>query len=185
QEHFYDPVSHCGFIEVTLRNLRRTLQDNQRRYRKRRRSSDPSHVTITLEVVAEGEEESIKEWITITKRMRPTSWNLASIKMGMEKTFSNRRFWISSKSPTVTEIFQQYPRFVDLPYLLDAEFGKMFPGKENLLLKENLPTNSGSTRKSSQCLTHLIALLQSPPDVNPLSTTYCIMEGQRMDQMQC
>ncbi|XP_063076031.1 uncharacterized protein LOC134466064 [Engraulis encrasicolus] len=39
-EHFYDPVSHCGFIEMKLRNLRRSLQDDQRRYRKRRRSSD-------------------------------------------------------------------------------------------------------------------------------------------------
>nr|XP_040035181.1 uncharacterized protein LOC120820964 isoform X3 [Gasterosteus aculeatus aculeatus]XP_040035182.1 uncharacterized protein LOC120820964 isoform X3 [Gasterosteus aculeatus aculeatus]XP_040035183.1 uncharacterized protein LOC120820964 isoform X3 [Gasterosteus aculeatus aculeatus]XP_040045389.1 uncharacterized protein LOC120826870 isoform X3 [Gasterosteus aculeatus aculeatus]XP_040045390.1 uncharacterized protein LOC120826870 isoform X3 [Gasterosteus aculeatus aculeatus]XP_040045391.1 uncharacte len=135
-EHFYDPVSHCGFIEMKLRNLRRTLHDDQRLYRKRGRSSNPSGVSITLEVIADGEEESIKEWITSTKRMRPSPENIASIKMGMEKTYTNRRLWITSKSPTVAEVFQQYPRFVDMPYLLDAEFGKMFPGKEDLFLRK-------------------------------------------------
>ncbi|XP_037327567.2 uncharacterized protein LOC134127350 [Pungitius pungitius] len=88
-EHFYDPVSHCGFIELKLRNLRRTLHDDQRRYRKRGRSSNTSGVSITLQVIADGEEESIKEWITSTKRMRPSPENIASIKMGMEKAFTN------------------------------------------------------------------------------------------------
>ena len=111
-------MAHCGFIELKLRNLRRTLYDDQRHYRKRGRSSNPSGVSITLVVIAEGEKESIKEWITVTKRMRPSPENLVSIKMGMEKTFTNRMPWITSKSPTVAEFFQQYPRFVDLPYLV-------------------------------------------------------------------
>ncbi|RXN32900.1 hypothetical protein ROHU_015979 [Labeo rohita] len=39
-------------------------------------------------------------------------------------------------SPTVQEIFEQYPRFVDMPYLLDTEFGKMFPGKADIFLRK-------------------------------------------------
>lgn len=120
QEHFYDPVSHCGFIEIRLRNLRRSLHDDRRRYRKQGRSSELSRVAITLGVIEEGEDESIGGWITATKRMRPSPENLASIKMGMKKTFSNRRLWIQSQSPTVAEIFQQYPRFVDMPYLVSC-----------------------------------------------------------------
>ncbi|XP_029908663.1 uncharacterized protein LOC115360137 isoform X2 [Myripristis murdjan] len=54
----------------------------------------------------------------------------------MEKTFTHRRFWISTKRPTAEEIFQQYPRFIDLPYLFDVEFGRMFPGKEDLFLRK-------------------------------------------------
>nr|XP_040035180.1 uncharacterized protein LOC120820964 isoform X2 [Gasterosteus aculeatus aculeatus]XP_040045388.1 uncharacterized protein LOC120826870 isoform X2 [Gasterosteus aculeatus aculeatus] len=127
-EHFYDPVSHCGFIEMKLRNLRRTLHDDQRLYRKRGRSSNPSGVSITLEVIADGEEESIKEWITSTKRMRPSPENIASIKMGMEKTYTNRRLWITSKSPTVAEVFQQYPRFVDMPYLTGTSIPSLLEG---------------------------------------------------------
>ncbi|KAM4527227.1 uncharacterized protein PAE49_024153 [Odontesthes bonariensis] len=135
-EHLYDPVSHCGFIEMKLRNLRRSLHDDQRRYRKRRRSSEGSAGAVLLQVIAEGEDESTQDWITATKRMRPSPENLTSIKMGMEKTFNNRRLWITTQSPTVVEIFQQYPRFVDLPYLFDSEFARMFPGKENQFLRK-------------------------------------------------
>ncbi|XP_059365629.1 uncharacterized protein LOC132104288 [Carassius carassius] len=137
QEHFYDPVSHSGFIEMRLRNLRRKLHDDQRRYqRKRSRFSDSSGVSITLEVPAEEEEESSREWTTVIKRMKPSPENLNTIKLGMEKTYSNRRLWVANKSPTVKEIFEQYPRFVDMPYLLDTEFGKMFPGKADLFLRK-------------------------------------------------
>ncbi|XP_041855672.1 uncharacterized protein LOC121649140 isoform X3 [Melanotaenia boesemani] len=135
-EHLYDPVSHCGFIELKLRNLRRNLYQDQRRYRKRGRACEASGVAITLQVISEGDEESAKDWITAIKRMRPSPENLTSIKMGMEKTFNNRRLWISSQSPTVAEILQQYPRFVDMPYLFDAEFARMFPGKEDLFLRK-------------------------------------------------
>ncbi|ROL55346.1 hypothetical protein DPX16_0251 [Anabarilius grahami] len=136
-EHFYDPVSHSGFIEMRLRNLRRKLHDDQRRYQsKRSRISDSSGVSITLELTAEGEEESTREWTTVIKRMKPSPENLNTIKVGMEKTYSNRRLWVANKSPTLKEIFEEYPRFVDMPYLLDTEFGKMFPGKADLFLRK-------------------------------------------------
>ncbi|XP_076581846.1 uncharacterized protein LOC143317672 [Chaetodon auriga] len=41
-EHFYDPISHCGFLETKLRNLRRNLEQGQRRYKKRKATSDCS-----------------------------------------------------------------------------------------------------------------------------------------------
>ncbi|XP_016110551.1 uncharacterized protein [Sinocyclocheilus grahami] len=82
-EHFYDPVSHSGFIEMRLRNLRRRLHYDQRRYqRKRSRISDSSGVSITLEMTAEGEEESSREWTTVIKRMKPSPENLNTIKLG-------------------------------------------------------------------------------------------------------
>ncbi|KAF1381066.1 hypothetical protein PFLUV_G00170600 [Perca fluviatilis] len=39
-EHYYDPVSHCGFLETKPRNLRRNLEQGQRRYRKRKVTND-------------------------------------------------------------------------------------------------------------------------------------------------
>ncbi|XP_065099519.1 uncharacterized protein [Paramisgurnus dabryanus] len=176
-EHFYDPVSHSGFIEMKLRNLRRNLHDDQRLYqRKRIRISDSSVVSITLEV----EDESTQEWTTVIKRMKPSPENLHTIKMGMEKTYSNRRSWISNKSPTVKEIFEEYPRFIDMPYLLDTEFGKMFPGKADLFLRKwegnivpklqkmatekdplVMPTDNGSEESCYRALQLLTTLL--PP----------------------
>ncbi|RXN04640.1 GTPase IMAP family member 7-like isoform X1 [Labeo rohita] len=99
-EHFYDPVSHSGFIEMRLRNLRRKLHDDQRRYqRKRIRISASSGVSITLDITAEGEEDSTQEWTTVIKRMKPSPENLNTIKLGMEKTYSIRRLWIANTSP--------------------------------------------------------------------------------------
>ncbi|XP_057213728.1 uncharacterized protein LOC130568741 isoform X2 [Triplophysa rosa] len=133
-EHFYDPVSHSGFIEIKLRNLRRNLHDDQRRYhRKRCRMSDTTKESISLEMSAE-EEESTQVWTTVIKWMKPSPENLTTIKVGMEKTYTSRRLWIANKSLTVNEIFEQYPRFADMPYLLDTEFEKMFPGKGELFL---------------------------------------------------
>lgn len=66
---------------------------------------------------AEGE-EVISEWKTMIKKMRPCQENISTIKEGMEKTYANRRLWITASSPTVEEIFAEYPRFVDMPYLV-------------------------------------------------------------------
>ncbi|CAL8325858.1 unnamed protein product [Gadus morhua 'NCC'] len=62
-------------------------------------------------------EELIGEWKSIIKRMRACQENISTIKEGMEKTYNNRRLWITASSPTVEEIFAEYPRFVDMPYL--------------------------------------------------------------------
>lgn len=50
--------------------------------------------------------------------MKPTPENRSSIRMGMDKTYTHRRFWISSQSPTLAEIVENYPRFIDMPYLV-------------------------------------------------------------------
>ncbi|XP_063041098.1 uncharacterized protein LOC134435998 [Engraulis encrasicolus] len=135
-EHFYDPVSHSGFLEDKLRNIRRSLRDDQRRYRRRGGSSE---VLVRLEEVVESD-ESVKEWITVIKRMKPTPENRSSIKMGMDKTYTHRRYWISSQSPTLAEIVEHYPRFIDMPYLIDSEFARMFPDKADAFLRKWEPT---------------------------------------------
>ncbi|MEQ2189122.1 hypothetical protein GOODEAATRI_021984 [Goodea atripinnis] len=68
--------------------------------------------------------------------MKPSSENLTTIKQAMTQTFTQRRTRITTQSPTLTEIFQQYPRFIDMPCLFDADFGKLFEGKaDNFLCK--------------------------------------------------
>lgn len=114
-------MSHSGFLEDKLRNIRRSLRDDQRRYRRRGGlGGGPSEVLVRMEEVVESE-ESVKEWITVIKRMKPTPENRSSIKMGMDKTYIHRRYWISSESPTLAEIVGNYPRFVDMPYLVSLK----------------------------------------------------------------
>lgn len=90
QEHFYDPSSHCGFLEMRLRNIRRKLEAGQRRYTKRKKSC----VSAT-EQEDKDDNCDVSEWVTLMKRLRPSSENITSIKSAMEKTFTRRRSWIS------------------------------------------------------------------------------------------
>lgn len=129
QEHFYDPLSHTGFLEMRLRNVRRNLEEGQRRYHKRKfgcnsASAQPS--TVQPSTVQPLRDEDLSEWMSIIKRMKPSSENMTPIKTAMEKTFSHRRNWISTKSPTVADIVQQYPRFIDIPSLVSLFFIDMY-----------------------------------------------------------
>ncbi|MEQ2314852.1 hypothetical protein AMECASPLE_016221, partial [Ameca splendens] len=47
-----------------------------------------------------------------------------------------RRTWITTQSLTLTKIFQQYPWFIDMPCLFDADFGKLFEGKADNCLRK-------------------------------------------------
>ncbi|KAK0151916.1 hypothetical protein N1851_006720 [Merluccius polli] len=76
-----------------------------------------------------------RELINLMKRLRPSAENLASIKSGMQRTFTHRRSWISSLSPTMGEVFQEYPRFLDIPALFDSEFNTLCEGKGDLFMR--------------------------------------------------
>ncbi|KAL3981349.1 2,4-dienoyl-CoA reductase [(3E)-enoyl-CoA-producing], mitochondrial [Sarotherodon galilaeus] len=100
-EHYYDPVSHCGFLEAKV------LTDDCGEDKKLRREDRNT--------------SSTDEWVTLIKRLRPSAaiyhFNIPAIMSGMEETYTSRRAWISKDSPTATEIFSEYPRFLDMPSL--------------------------------------------------------------------
>ncbi len=114
QEHFYDPASHSGFLEMRLRNIRRKLEEGQRRYSRHKRGRDVGPNSVQ----DEGDGSEVREFINLMKRLRPSADNMPSIKSAMQKTFTWRRSWISKHSPTMEEIFQEYPRFLDIPTLV-------------------------------------------------------------------
>ncbi|XP_057190770.1 uncharacterized protein LOC130554900 [Triplophysa rosa] len=129
-EHFFDGPSHSGFIEMRLRNIRRKLQQSQRTYSLKRRHCKLQPSSPSLE------ETVPSEWLTLIKRMRPSTENSSSIKNAIDQTFSYRRKWIMTKSPTVGEIFKEYPRFLDMPSLMDIEFSKLTDGKEDMFIRK-------------------------------------------------
>ncbi|XP_062313426.1 uncharacterized protein LOC134017608 isoform X2 [Osmerus eperlanus] len=115
-EHYYDPASHSGFIEMKLRNLRRDMEESQRRYRRKNKSGGT--VTLTLTSSVANTDEDVSEWVTLAKRIKPSPENLSTIKHAMDQTYAHRRIWITTQSPTLAEIFNQYPRFIDMPHLV-------------------------------------------------------------------
>ncbi|KAL3969371.1 PHD finger protein 20 [Sarotherodon galilaeus] len=102
-EHYYDPVSHCGFLNCA------TLDGISTRGRDKLSQED-------------GNTSSTHEWVTLIKRLRPSAENLPTIMSGMEETYTSRRAWISKDSPTAAEIFREYPRFLDMPSLVKCVY---------------------------------------------------------------
>jgi hypothetical protein len=68
---------------------------------------------------AEGD-DSVNEWMTVIKRMRPCQENLSTIKEAMDKTYASQRLWIAARHPTLEDFFAEFPRFVDMPYMVSA-----------------------------------------------------------------
>lgn len=101
---------------MKLRNIRRNLEEGQRRYQKRKMLGSAASAAQP------SVDEDPSEWLTVIKRMKPSPENMGPIKTAMEKTFSHRRNWISTQSPTVADIVQQYPRFIDMPSLVRLMF---------------------------------------------------------------
>ncbi|XP_067204588.1 uncharacterized protein [Linepithema humile] len=53
----------------------------------------------------------------------------------MKDTFPNRRHWISTANPSITEIFKKYPRLMDYNgEMINVEFQQMFTGLEDNFL---------------------------------------------------
>ncbi|KAG9267221.1 hypothetical protein AMEX_G18038 [Astyanax mexicanus] len=113
---------------MRLRNVRRKLEDGQRRYRSHKRRSEDGLTSDKEEEDGSG----TTEWINLMKRFRPSTDNISSIKLQCRKPC---RSWIAKHSPSLSEIVEEYPHFLDMPTLLDTEFGKMNEGGKDLFLR--------------------------------------------------
>lgn len=105
---------------MRLRNIRRKIEASQRRYSKRKVGCDAGPASEDDQ--GESSASVTREWVTLIKRLRPTAQNMPSLQSAMEKTYTGRRSWISKESPTLAEIFNEYPRFLDVPSLVDLIF---------------------------------------------------------------
>ena len=92
------------------------MEESQRRYRRKNKTCGT--VTLTLTLSMANTDEDVSEWVTLAKRLKPSPENLSTIKRAMDWTYTQRRIWITTQSPLLAEIFNQYPRFVDMPHLV-------------------------------------------------------------------
>ncbi|MFT7799093.1 uncharacterized protein LOC111856031 isoform X2 [Arapaima gigas] len=132
-EHLYDPVSRTGYIETRLRNFRRTLEADKKKYVLKRRRAE---LGLPGAPVSQSASEETRKWVALMKRTKPLSKNLPTIRTAMERTFAARRKWMSSARPSVSAVLAKYPRFLDVPLTIDLEFEKMYPGKGDAFLSK-------------------------------------------------
>ena len=64
-------------------------------------------------------EHEIKRTITLLKNVFVnTREDKDIVENGMKLTFKSRFNWIRKDQPTITRIFEEYPKFKELPYLV-------------------------------------------------------------------
>lgn len=151
QEHFYDPLSHCGFLEMRLRNIRRKLDTSQCRYKRKRAS-----LSLPGGETSEEGQQDCSEWITLMRHLRPTAENIPSIKSAMEQTYDNRRLWISKDSPSMGDIFEKYPRFLDMPNLVRLSLRFFFFCFYKLFIDEVVPLRVSCLTRFQTIAKHFI-----------------------------
>ncbi|XP_071838876.1 uncharacterized protein [Apostichopus japonicus] len=141
-EHFYD--NGHGFIEYRLKNMRTTRPQDEKR---RQRSSKSKQMSLTRAIPgslispssSEGtvQDDDVVEKVNWMKYMPPTHENHAKHRQYLKDTFNFRRAIIEGPSSlTITDIVNQYPRFQDMPELINLEFQMMYPERcDNFITK--------------------------------------------------
>ncbi|XP_063220884.1 uncharacterized protein LOC134530173 [Bacillus rossius redtenbacheri] len=125
--HFYSSECHTGFIEYRLWTMRRFLSPSKRKYKntgsaKFGRGQESAHYSGE-ELLGSKDLEEKKMWM---KHTVPKDIHKREIVNCLKSTFPNRRQWILSKHPSVTEIFNEYPRLADYEgEMIELEFSTL------------------------------------------------------------
>ncbi|XP_028401812.1 uncharacterized protein LOC114524820 isoform X2 [Dendronephthya gigantea] len=138
-EHLYD--NGHGFIEYRLKNMR-TARPDERRGRKRKMEAKTT-VERDVEKVSEDEEENLELTQNMNEKVSWMKYNAPSNdKMGrhlqyFKETFKHRRNAIKClELTTITSIIEKYPRFKDVPDMINVEFQLLYPEEcDNFLTK--------------------------------------------------
>ncbi|XP_057323486.1 uncharacterized protein LOC130670103 isoform X5 [Microplitis mediator] len=136
-EHYYNETStnNRGFIENRLITIRKTLSPSKKKYKTSQQNKN-THVS-TSSSDNQLPEELIREMISSMKLKMPTEINKKQIISYLKDTRNFRRDWIRSTNPSITEIFEMYPRLIDYNgEMINLEFEALFPKQaDNFLSK--------------------------------------------------
>lgn len=117
QEHYYDPLSHCRYLETKLHNLQQNLEQGQRHYRKHKITIDSGGTERPDMGMSKPAEEI--SWSPWSKGCGP---ELRSFQISSQawRKHNRCRAWIAKNSPA--ETLNEYPLFLDIPNLIGSLF---------------------------------------------------------------
>ncbi|KAK3916413.1 Sterile alpha motif domain-containing protein 9 [Frankliniella fusca] len=128
---FFYRKANSGFIANCVQNIYKSMDSSERRRPRKKKHEKPP---VASSSGADFDPEKEHKWISL---LVANDHNRAEIFEGMRDSFATRRNWITQKSPSVTEILQNYLHLMSFGgQLLDVEFSMMEPGKSSFLLKD-------------------------------------------------
>ncbi|CAH2085699.1 unnamed protein product [Euphydryas editha] len=137
-EPYYDKNSKKGFLEYRLYTMRSSLSPSKKMYSKAamKRKEKETH-SSSSQFVSGLTEAEITQKVSVMKNCNPTDQNKEKIITLLEETRSFRRQWIEQSSPTISEIFTQYPRLLDYDgEMIEREFDSLHPKSADNFMKK-------------------------------------------------
>ncbi|CAF0991420.1 unnamed protein product [Brachionus calyciflorus] len=127
-EHFFNPKSHRGHLGWWIRRYRSKNPVIQTRPYKRSINlvdNEPETNIMT----------DLENYIIFMKnKFICTDQDKRDVEDAMEKTKKYRLEWIKTKAPSITEILEKYPKYLQIFHLLITDFEYLFPGKERIFI---------------------------------------------------
>ncbi|XP_036138784.1 uncharacterized protein LOC118644388 isoform X3 [Monomorium pharaonis] len=138
-EHYYDPKTRQGFIEFRLWTVRTKLSPQKKKYSSMKRKAQclEKSSSVSNNDVVVLDKHVLEEKILWMKHKLPSDSNKELIKKCLKETFSNRRQWIISSGPVISNIFEKYPRLLDYNgEMIEQDFNIIYPNcEDNFLAK--------------------------------------------------
>ncbi|KAJ8669528.1 hypothetical protein QAD02_000787 [Eretmocerus hayati] len=138
-QHFFDPVTRRhGSIETRLWTVRKDLPPEEKKNKVKSKSKDDDNTHHASHAILTPQElEKKKSWMKLTLANKQ---NKDDIKDCLGDTFDERRTWVLTKGPSVSEIYAEYPQIFEYEgEMMDDEFERIHP-KSAKRYKEQFPT---------------------------------------------
>ena len=112
KEHIFDTKTNTGFLAWRIRNLRsRCPLVTTRTYK--RKIEQTQCIEYTLPDFIENTLSFLKN------KVINIDSDKQEVLVAMERTFDFRRKWIYDENPSTTLILQTFPKFIDMPFLVN------------------------------------------------------------------
>lgn len=114
KEHINDPENHSGFLGWFIRNQRsRNPMITTRSYK--RKLEDEAEVNDDVNLDCDDNENTI---CYLKHKFINTEEDRQDIIKAMTKSQQNRLKWIKNDSPTLTDILERYPKYLEIHFLV-------------------------------------------------------------------
>ncbi|XP_038063146.1 uncharacterized protein LOC119733851 [Patiria miniata] len=132
-EHFFCSAGgQSGYIQDKLKNMRRSLPQSAKLRMKKDTPKPCPKEDLPCKLLPESEAEELESFCRNALGDR----NKTAVTKAMAQSAPNRRAWINAEEPFLSVILQKYPRFMDMPELIDQDFKAIFSDPADNLLQK-------------------------------------------------
>ncbi|XP_056452582.1 uncharacterized protein LOC130387494 isoform X4 [Gadus chalcogrammus] len=120
-EHYYDPEANTGYLAWRLKTVQRNTHDGLRGHSRPNPQGSPTTQRESLLIAEQLKDEECREAVSVIRH----STDESVVKEKMRATFEYRQKLVHDQDAT-SSVFDVFPRFLDIPGLIDQDFSLMF-----------------------------------------------------------